>query len=441
MRRTGWQWLLAALLVLGAPWAGLAGAAVYPEGFVEQRLVTGLTGATAMAVAPDGRIFVCEQTGALRVVEHDVLLPRPFVTLKVDSSWERGLLGIAFDPDFAHTHHVYLNYISPDPYPHHRISRFTAAGDVAVPGSEVVLFEGDDQRKLGGGIQNGHQGGAIHFGKDGKLYVAIGDQTAGAPAQDLHTLLGKMLRLNRDGSIPPDNPFYRQTTGKYRAIWALGLRNPFTFAVQPGTGRIFINDVGGFNETINEGVAGANYGWPTVDRGPTADPRFRGPLYWYRESSITGGTFYDPPVSQFPAEYVGKYLFNDFKAGWIKVIDPDHPGHVSDFAKDVGTRNVVGLEVEADGSLLLLGRDAWVIDKDFRPHTGALYRVRYTGRKAPPVIAGAPAPQKVVAGGTAYFRVTASGSAPLRYRWQRNGKDLPTATDAALVLPAVARAD
>ncbi len=440
MRRAARRWFLAGLLalVLGS---SPARAAIYPEGFVEKRLVTGLTGATAMEVAPDGRIFVCEQTGALRVVKHDALLPRPFVTVKVDSSWERGLLGVAFDPDFAHTHHLYVNYISPDPYPHHRISRFTADGDVAVPGSEVVLFGGDDQRKLGGGIQNGRQGGAIHFGKDGKLYVAIGDQTAGAPAQDLHTLQGKMLRLNRDGSIPPDNPFYRTMTGKYRAIWALGLRNPFTFAVQPGTGRIFINDVGGFNETINEGVAGANYGWPTVDRGPTADPRFRGPLYWYRESSITGGTFYNPPVSQFPAEYVGKYFFNDFKAGWIKVIDPDHPSHVTDFARDVGVRNVVDLKVEADGSLLLLGRDAWVIDKDFRPHTGALYRLRYTGRKAPPVIAQAPAAQKVVAGGAAYFRVTASGSAPLRYRWQRDGKDMPGAADAMLVLPAVARAD
>src|SRR5207244_2052958 len=102
----------------------------------------------------------------------------------------------------------------------------------------------------------------------------------------------------------------------------------------------------------------------------------------------------------------------------IKVIDPDHLGRVTDFAKDVGTRNVVDLKVEADGSLLLLGRDAWVIDNDFRPHTGALYRLRYTGRKAPPVIAQAAAPQKVVAGGAAYFRVTASGSHPLRYRWQ-----------------------
>ena len=111
------------------------------------------------------------------------------------------------------------------------------------------------------------------------------------PAQAMTTLQGKLLRLNPDGSIPDDNPFYHTAHGKYRAIWALGLRNPFTFAVQPGTGRILINDVGqGTWEEINEGVAGANYGWP-VTEGPTSDPRFRGPIHHYAVASIAGGAF------------------------------------------------------------------------------------------------------------------------------------------------------
>ncbi|HEV3261696.1 MAG TPA: PQQ-dependent sugar dehydrogenase, partial [Gemmataceae bacterium] len=196
------------LLVLSGP----AGAANLPEGFSETPVARGFTGATAMDIAPDGRIFICEQTGTLRIVKHDVLLAEPFVKLAVDSSWERGLLGVAFDPRFPKNHYVYLNYISPKPYPHHRISRFIARGDRAVPDSEVILFKGDNQTKLGGGVQNGHQGGAIHFGKDGKLYIAIGDQTAGEPAQSMKTLQGKMLRINPDGSIPRDNPFYRVTT-------------------------------------------------------------------------------------------------------------------------------------------------------------------------------------------------------------------------------------
>src|SRR5262245_25450074 len=151
-----------------------------PDGFAEKIVATGLTGATALAVAPDGRVFVCEQTGALRVVKDDALLPEPFVTVKVDSSWERGLIGVTLDPDFPTKPYVYLCYVAPEPYPHHRVSRFTARGDAAVAGSELVLLEGDDQTRLGGHHPDGHQGGGLHFGKDGKLYVGIGEQTAGA---------------------------------------------------------------------------------------------------------------------------------------------------------------------------------------------------------------------------------------------------------------------
>jgi uncharacterized repeat protein (TIGR03806 family) len=416
-------------------------AARLPEGFSEVQLVQGLTGATAMALAPDSRAFICEQTGALRVVKQDKLLPEPFVTVRVDSSWERGLLGVALDPDFPRAPYVYLNYISPNPYPHHRISRFTAKGDMAAPDSEVVLLEGDNQELLGGGVKNGHQGGAIHFGKDGKLYIAIGDQTAGAPAQDLKTFQGKMLRINADGTIPADNPFRDRTTGKYQAIWALGLRNPFTFAVQPGTGRIFINDVGGFYEEINEGAAGANYGWPTVDHGPTSDPRFRGPIHWYRESSITGGTFYNPPKASFPTEYVGKYFFNDYKVGWIKTLDPDDPTKVADFAAGLGERNLVDLQVDAEGHLYCLSRNAWVKDQDFRPSTGSLWKIRYTGNQTPASVAEAPRPQTVVAGGATYFRIAPAGTRPLRLQWQRNGVAVLGADTATYVLPSVTKAD
>jgi uncharacterized repeat protein (TIGR03806 family) len=419
-------------------------AAALPEGFSQALIADGLNGVTAMEIAPDGRIFICEQTGALRVVKDGHLLPRPFVTVRVDSSWERGLLGIAFDPRFGENHFVYLNYVSANPYPHHVISRFTADGDVAVHKSEVILFEGDDQNKLGGGVKNGHQGGAIHFGKDGKLYVAIGDQTAGDPAQNMSTLQGKILRLNPDGSIPQDNPFYKTAKGKYRAIWALGLRNPFTFAVQPGTGRILINDVGGANEEINEGFAGANYGWPTADHGPTTDPRFRGPIYWYPESSITGGAFYNPMVRQFPEKYWGQYFFADFKVGWIKILDPEdaaRPARVTDFITGLGTWGVLDIKIASDGSLYYLSRNAWVRDQDFKPNTGALYRVRFTGDRTPPNISHDLPNQPVPLGGSATFRISATGTAPVRFQWQREQADIPGATSATYTIPAVRLAD
>ncbi len=241
----------------GTPGAGNAGTLHRPEGFSVETVASGITGVTAMEIASEGRVFVCEQTGRLRIVKDGALLPEPFVKLEVDSSWERGLLGIALDPHFDKNHFIYLNYVSKDPHPHHKISRFTATGDNAAPDSEFVLLEGDDQRKLGGNRQDGHQGGAIHFGKDGKLLIAIGDQTAGEPAQRLDTFQGKLLRINPDGSIPEDNPFFTKAKGKYRAIWALGLRNPFTFAVQSESGRIFANDVGETRwEEVDEAFAG-----------------------------------------------------------------------------------------------------------------------------------------------------------------------------------------
>ena len=171
-----------------------------------------------------------------------------------------------------------------------------------------------------------------------------------------------MLRINPDGSIPTDNPFFTTATGNNRAIWALGLRNPFTFAVQPGTGRIFINDVGQNTwEEINDGIAGANYGWPTTE-GETSNPAFRSPLFAYGHGSgattgcaITGGTFYNPPVVQFPAAYVGDYFFADYCSGWIRRYDPATDS-VAAFA--TGISSPVDLKVGADGSLYYLSISA-----------------------------------------------------------------------------------
>src|SRR5262245_39492501 len=155
-----------------------------------------------MALAPDGRIFVCEQAGNLRVVDGTGLLATPFVTVTVSSVGERGLLGVAFDPNFAANQYVYAYYTATTPAVHNRVSRFTASGNVAVPGSETVILELDNLSSA-----TNHNGGAIHFGVDGKLYVAVGDNANGANAQSLQNLLGKVLRINADGTVPPDNPF------------------------------------------------------------------------------------------------------------------------------------------------------------------------------------------------------------------------------------------
>src|SRR5438309_10660969 len=308
-----------------------------------------------MAFAPDGRLFVCQQGGQLRVIKNGSLLSTPFVSLTVDSSGERGLLGIAFDPNFATSHYLYVYYTVATSPIHNRLSRFTAAGDTAVPGSEAIILELDNLSSA-----TNHNGGAIHFGPDGKLYIGVGENANGANSQTLSNLLGKMLRINSDGSIPTDNPFYNTATGSNRAIWALGLRNPFTFAFRPGTGRMFINDVGESTyEEINDGIAGSNYGWP-ITEGPTSNPAFRSPIYFYGHGTsdttgcaIVGGAFYNPPVPQFPSSYTGKYFFADLCNGWIRVFDPA-TGTATAFA--TGISSPVDLQVGPDGALYYLAQ-------------------------------------------------------------------------------------
>ncbi|MCB0585006.1 MAG: PQQ-dependent sugar dehydrogenase, partial [Phaeodactylibacter sp.] len=163
-------------------------AAQLPPGFAEEKIAEGLD-PTAMTVAPDGRIFITEKNGRILIVENGVLLPDPFLQIEVDNYNERGLGGIVLDPGFEQNNFLYLFYTVAGGN-HNRISRFTANGNYALPDSEVILFE---LQPLSGTI---HNGGAMHFGPDGKLYIAVGDGANAANGQDLNTTLGKILRIN-----------------------------------------------------------------------------------------------------------------------------------------------------------------------------------------------------------------------------------------------------
>jgi glucose/arabinose dehydrogenase len=347
-----------------------ANAATLPSGFAESLVASGLASPTAMAFAPDGRLFVCQQAGQVRVIKNGALLAAPFMIVTTDSAGERGLLGVAFHPNFNANQFVYFYYTVTSSPRHNRVSRFTANGDAVVPGSEVVILELDN---LSGATN--HNGGAMHFGEDGKLYIAVGENANGANSQTFSNLLGKILRINPDGSIPTDNPFFTTATGQNRAIWALGLRNPYTFAFQPVTRRMFIDDVGETTwEEINDGIAGSNYGWPNSE-GPTTNPSFRSPLFSYGHGNgsttgcaITGGTFYNPPVNQFPSEYVGHYFFADFCSGWIRKLNPAD-NSVTNFA--TGIASPVDLQTGPEGNLYYLARGS-----------GSVFKINYTVNQA-----------------------------------------------------------
>jgi glucose/arabinose dehydrogenase len=330
--------------------------------------VTGLINATAFTQLPDGRLLVAQIGGALLVVQSDgTRLGTPMVTLPVPQNYsERGLLGVAAHPAFTSNGFIYLYYTTRQNGFHNRVSRFTVSGNTA--SGEVVLA---DLPLVTSFI---HNGGGMHFGPDGKLYVAVGDDSVSANAQDLNTPLGKMLRFNDDGTIPADNPFCTTQGNLACAVWAYGLRSPFTFAFQPGTGRMHINDVGGsLWEEIDVGARGANYGWPQTE-GPTTANGIAAPLFAYSHSEasppgtgpggffvgicVIGGDFY-PNSGPFPAPWRGGYFFTDFGAGFIGFMDLQNDNAVYAFGSLPATgRGPVGLMVAKDGALLVLTRES-----------------------------------------------------------------------------------
>ena len=241
-----------------------------------QLVASGLRAPWAVDLAPDGRLFVTERPGRVRIVQLGPgggLQADPWATLPASTSvdGERGLLGIALDPGFSSNGFAYLyyTYVAPGGAIRNKVVRMR---DQSGRGTdETVVFDGI----LG---NNDHDGGRLKFGPDGKLYVTTGDAENGANAQDPIALAGKILRLNTDGSIPSDNP----TPGS--PVWSLGHRNVQGIAWQPDTGVLYETEHGPSNlfpdccnDEVNLIVPGGNYGWPTV-RGAPGDPRFRDPL-------------------------------------------------------------------------------------------------------------------------------------------------------------------
>src|SRR6185436_1375429 len=216
-------------------------------------------------------------------------------------------------------------------------------------------------------------------------------------------------------------PFFTTATGKYRAIWSLGLRNPYSFAFSK-QGQMYINDVGEETwEEINLGVKGGNYGWPDTE-GVTSDQRYLSPILAYGHGfetnevgcAITAGAFYDPALLQFPQQYSGSYFYADFCQGWIQTFNPNSGSEL--FAEF--TYFPVDLKVAKNGTLYYLERGL-----DSSNTEGAVFKIEFTSQNSP-VITQQPANVTVAAGQPASFSVQASGSAPLSSRWQTNGVTL-----------------
>ncbi len=346
---------------------------------LQQRVITdSLDRPVSMAVAPDGRVFVCEQGGRVRVVRDGVLLPRPFFEAHTIADHEEGLLAVAFDPLFARTGWVYLVYTAPEPVRHEILTRVTASGDTAVAMSEQVLFELDPH------TDRTHVGGALRFGEDGMLYLGTGENGVGEHAQDLRSTHGKLLRLRPDGSIPEDNPYFTMVTGRHRAVYARGFRNAFALDIQSGTGRIFVNDVGADSvEEVNDVVPRGNYGWP-IREGARAANGLLPPVHHYGHQvgcAITGGVFYTSMHPLLPRRWEDHYLYADYCAGTIHAIDPALAPRPELLLRTI-VPGPVDLRIAADGALLYLARGNTDVTGGPDTAWGALVRVT-TPRRRP----------------------------------------------------------
>ncbi|MBK6444239.1 MAG: PQQ-dependent sugar dehydrogenase [Bacteroidetes bacterium] len=407
-----------------------AGAQIYPSGFSQVQVALGLTNPTIMQFAPDGRLFIAQQNGILRVFKNGSMLTKPFITVPVNFSGERGLLGIAFDPAFASNKFIYL-YYTLSSGANNRISRFTASGDTVIPGSEVLVLNLDPLSTA-----TNHNGGTMQFGPDGKLYVGVGENANSANAQNLDTYLGKILRINTDGTPAAGNPFPTGSVQR-RSVWEYGMRNPYTITFQPTTGKLFVNDVGqNAWEEINDcTIGGLNYGWPAAE-GMSTNTLYTNPVYTYGHGSgiglgcaITGGTFFNPTTTNYPSTYTGNYFFIDYCGNWIdRIAISGSTVTRSNFASSIAGFPV-GLISGPDGNLYFLSRT-----------NSSLCKIVYTTSTAPQ-ITSQPQSITVAQGNPATFTVTVTGTAPITYQWKKGTVIIGGATSSVYTIPTVVPGD
>jgi glucose/arabinose dehydrogenase len=426
--------ILTALVCLISASLGVAPShAAPPTGFISDTLVTGLNEPTGMTFLPSGQALITTRLGIVHLLAAgaSTVSATPALTLSNinTAEGERGLTALALDPDFATNSRVYLFYTANSPL-RDRVSRFTWSSTTLSLTNEVVIW----QDNVDAGFW--HHGGSIAFDASGMLYITVGDHfdttvSSSHVSQRLDSYHGKILRINRDGSVPTDNPFYDGAGPNLDAIWARGLRNPFRLSFDATSGVLYIGDVGGnegtSSEEINIGAAGVNYGWPLCEGSSCTNPAFTSPAYSYthngRDASITGGLVYRG--TQFPVEYRGRYFFGDYAQNWIRtatlssgglVVDSVAPFEPASGESDGPYGSPVHLTVGPDGSLYYTDIGEFDI-----PSSGSIRRIRYaTALNLSPTITSASAsPNAGLAPLPVTFNASATDpeSAPLTYTW------------------------
>ncbi|MBI2030773.1 PQQ-dependent sugar dehydrogenase [Candidatus Kaiserbacteria bacterium] len=460
---------LCAIILINSMSPSLAQALTAPAGFQVNTVISGLNLPTSFVFVPDGRIFIGEKGGTVRVYKNGQLLPTPLIRLPdVNDYGDRGLESIAIDPNFAQNGYIYLSYTyentpgqNYEGFKTGRIVRFTVVGDTADFNTRVVILGkvgGDASKPSCTNFAVGtdcilsdastHSMGDMHFGSDGKLYATIGDGAGfltvdpkAMTALDIQTLAGKIVRINTDGTGPADNPFYSGNPNDNRSkVWATGLRNSYRFSFRPTDGKMFFGDVGwGAWEEVNIGIRGANYGWPcregfdATSYNCTPSTPWTNPIYVFDHhtstGSVMGGVF--PPTSAYPAQYAGNYFFGDYSNDLIKrmvLSGSDTMVSVEDFITDAG--GPVGFVLGPDGTIYYAAINV-----------GEIRRMVFSSANRAPIAQIAANPVSGVPPLTVHF--TGSGSSdpdsnPITYKWNfGDGSSVSTAANPDHVYQSV----
>lgn len=307
----------------------------------------------SIAVARDGRLFVAERPGRIRVIVNDSLVDAPWATVPAfdGTQWNResGLMGLALHPDFPESPYVYVCYTERTPSSAF-VNRVARLREDDHHGSELKV--------LVDGIPAGdyHNGCRVKVGPDRKLYVTTGDAYLKAPAQEMSSLAGKVLRLELDGSIPADNPV------RGSPVWSLGHRNPQGIAWDPSTGRAYLTDHGdGVIDEINVLERGANYGWPNA-QGKAGDPRYKDAALVFHVAP-TGAVFLPSTASSG----VHDMLITSLTGRLIRLAISDTDVSVADDSVLVGYGRLRDVALGPDGSVYVSTSNR---DRRGRPHSG-----------------------------------------------------------------------
>jgi glucose/arabinose dehydrogenase len=321
-----------------------------------QTVASGLDHPWGMTFLPDGRLLVTERSGRLRILAKDGKLSGPVPgTPNVFSQGQGGLLDVALDPDFATNRLVYLSFSEPG-----EGGASTALGvgrfeNDRIDGFKVIFRQ---QPKVSGG---NHFGGRIAFAPSGQLFLTMGERFKFDPAQDLSVHLGKIVRLNRDGSVPEDNPFVKRKDAKPE-IWTYGHRNVQGIAIQPRTGTVFASEFGPLGgDELNIIEPGKNYGWPLVSWGKHYDgraipnPSTRPDLtdairHWTPVISPSGITFYTGDL--FP-KWRGSLLIGGLSSTGVVRLEIDGRKVTHEERMQLAER-IRDVEQAPDGSVYLL---------------------------------------------------------------------------------------